>query len=457
MTKSEDKNLGINLTQGNIPGLILKFFIPFLLANLLNGLYNTVDTVIIGQYLGSSGIVSTATAGRILQLFTYVAVALASGGQTVISQLIGAGKYDELNETIGTMLTELVVMAAVFGAACAFLASDIIAWLNTPVESFEGARQYLIITSCGLPLVFGYNAVSSILRGMGDSRRPLVFIAIATGVNVAGDIVLVWAFGLGVAGTAIATVGAQGIAFICSLVYLYVKREKFGFDFKLRSFAVKWDKLKVMLRIGLPMALREVLLVSAKLVITGYMNLYNPVEIAAYNICDKFYSFSNIFAFSTKQAAGTMVAQNIGAGKKERVKLIVRDTLIMNMIAAGVLCTLAFVIPKQIFGIFTSEADVIACAPLYMMIECIAFVFSGLGGPYDSVVVGTGNSGLGFLTGIVDGVILRVGLGILLGIVADMGVVGVFLSDGLARVGSTAIVAIYYYSGAWKSRKKLIE
>ena len=428
-----EKGIGLDLTEGKVPGLILRFFVPFLFANLLNSLYNTVDTIIIGQFIGAAGIISASTAGRIMQLFTYVAVALASGGQTVLSQIIGAKKLEEVNETVGTMLSEMLILAVIFGAASAVLSRNIIAWLNTPSESFEDAVAYLLITSCGLPLIFGYNAISSILRGMGDSKKPLLFIGISTVINAVGDVVLVGICGLGVMGAAIATVGAQGVAFICSVVILYIQKDRFGFDFKLKSFAIKWDKLKLMLKIGLPMALREVMLMSTKLIVTGYINLYDPAEVAAYNICDKFYSLSNIFAFSTKQAAGTMVAQNIGAGKNDRVKLIVRDTLIMNMFACAVLCAAAFIIPKPIFGIFTSDASVLACAPLYMMVECITFFFSGFGGPYDAVVVGTGNAGLGFLSGMIDGVILRLGLGLLLGLGLNMGAIGFFMGDGLAR------------------------
>ena len=156
--------MGTDFTQGEVMPLLFKFFLPFLLANLLNSIYNTVDTIIIGQFVGSSGIVAVTMGGKMLNLFTNIGLAFAGGGQVLIAQLVGAKRRDELNATIGTLFSEMFGLSVIFAVVTLLLSRNIITWLNTPAEAFESAVVYLRITCVGLPLIFGYNAVSSVLR-----------------------------------------------------------------------------------------------------------------------------------------------------------------------------------------------------------------------------------------------------------------------------------------------------
>ena len=453
---AQTKAMGADFTEGKVMPLLLKFFVPFLLANLLNSLYNTVDTIIIGQFVGSTGIVAVSLGGKMLNLFTNVGLAFAGGGQILVSQLIGAKRRDELNSAIGTMFTEMLALSTVFAIVTFALSRNILTWLNTPEESFPQALAYLRITCVGLPLIFGYNSVSSVLRGMGDSKSPLLFIAIAAAANLIGDIIFIVLFKMGAAGTAYATVIGQGISLAFSLTLLYRKRDEFGFDFKLESFRVDWSKLKVMFRLGYPVALRSCCITITQLVLMGYVNLYGLVEAAAYSIGDKIVHLANIFSMSTKQAAGTMAGQNIGADRHDRVKLIVRDSFVITFSAAVFLSVLSLSFPRAIFGLFDHEEAVLAYAQVFMRISCLIFFLSSFMGPLDCVITGTGNSGLSLLGGILDGVIFRIGFSFLFAYVLNMGVAGFFLGDALARLGPIIVGGVYYFSGAWKKRKKVI-
>lgn len=453
---AQTKAMGADFTEGKVMPLLLKFFLPFLLANLLNSLYNTVDTIIIGQFVGSTGIVAVSMGGKMLNLFTNVGLAFAGGGQILVSQLIGARRRDELNSAIGTMFTEMLVLSTVFAVVTFALSRNILTWLNTPEESFPQALAYLRITCVGLPLIFGYNAVSSVLRGMGDSKSPLLFIAIAATANLIGDIIFIVLFRMGAAGTAYATVIGQGISLAFSLTLLYRKRDEFGFDFRPESFKVDWSKLKVMFRLGYPVALRSCCITVTQLVLMGYVNLYGLAEAAAYSIGDKIVHLSNIFAMSTKQAAGTMVGQNVGADRHDRVKLIVRDSFVITFSTAVFLSVLSLAFPRAIFGLFDHEEAVLAYAQVFMGISCLIYLLSSVMGPFDCVITGTGNSGLSLLGGILDGVIFRIGFSFLFAYVLDMGVAGFFLGDALARLGPIIVGGTYYFSGAWKKRKKVI-
>jgi len=449
--------LGTDFTEGKIFPLMLKFMLPFVLANLLNSLYNTVDTIIIGQFAGSVGIVSVNMGGKMLNLFTQIGVTLAGGGQVLISQLYGAKHREEFNTTIGTLFTEMFSISLVLGVSTALLAEPLLHLLNTPQESMDGALAYLRITSLGLPLIFGYNAVSSVLRGMGDSRSPLIFIAIAAVINLIGDIVFIVYFHLGAMGTAIATVLGQGLSLLFSVTVLYRRRERFGFDFKLRSFSVDWHKLGIMLKIGFPMALRVICINFTQMYIISFVNLYGLAESAAYSIGDKLIHLTSIVTGSARQAGGSMVGQNIGAGRPDRVKGIVKSCVCITLSAASVLAACSLLFPTAIFSLFTDDPAVLAYARSFMAIAALIYILGAILSPYESVITGTGNSLLGFLGGILDGVVFRLGFSYLLVFVLGWGIAGFFLSDALARFGPLLVGSIYYHSGAWRRRKRLSE
>ena len=448
--------MGTDFTEGSIMPMLLRFMLPFLLASILNSLYNTVDTIIIGRFVGSVGIVSVNMGGRLLNLFTQISLTLAGGGQVLISQQFGAKRRDELNATIGTLFTEMLVISATLAVVTFVFAPQILGLLNTPEESFPGALSYLRITSLGLPLIFGYNAVSSVLRGMGDSRSPLIFIAIAAAFNLIGDIVFILIFHLDAAGTAIATVLGQGLSLVFSLVVLYRKRERFGFDFKLKSFAINWEKLKIMLKIGFPMTLRILFINFTQMYIIRFVNDYGIVAAAAYSICDKIIHLTNIFTTSTRQAASGMIGQNIGANKPDRVVTIVRCTAIVTLACGAVLAFSALLFPRAFFGLFTEDEAVLAYARTFMAVNALIYMLGASMAPFDAVVTGTGHSMLGFLGGILDGVVFRIGFSFLFAYGLHMGVTGFLLGDALARLGPILVSGIYYFSGAWRRRKRLV-
>ena len=449
------RTMGMDFTKGPVRPMLLKFFLPFLIANALNNLYNTVDAVIIGQFLGSYGIVAVSMGGKMLALYTLVGTALAAAGQVLISQHIGAGKNNELNSTIGTLFTELFSFSILFAVINLCFGREILTAINTPVESLEPALDYLIITSIGLPQMFGYNAVSSVLRAMGDSKSPLLFIAIATVLNIVLDIVFIVCFGLGVAGTALATVIGQGASLVFSLVLLYRKRDKFGFDFKLSSFKLVWSKLALLLKLGLPLSMRGVFIIVTQMYLLSFINSFGMAASAAYNVSDKIYHVANVFAISVREAGGTMVAQNIGARKYDRVKTIVGCVAKVSFSAAAIMAAISLAFPKTVFSIFTSDPEVIAQAASFMMVCCVIYFLSAAIAPYEGVVSGTGNAKLGFLGGMLDGVVFRIGFGMLFGLVLDMGALGFFLGDALARSGIVLVGAIYYHSGKWTKYKIL--
>lgn len=435
--------------------LLVKFLFPFLLANLLNSIYSTVDTIVIGHFAGSEGIVAVTMGSKNLGLFTNMGIAFAGGGQVYLSQLIGAKQKQEINGVIGTLFSEMLVLSVLFALLSVFLANAVLTWLNTPEVSFADARMYLYITSAGLPLMYGYNAISSVLRGMGNSKAPLAFIAIASLVNLVGDFVFIVFMHMGVAGAAIATVIGQGVSLVLSLIILYRHRVEFGFDFHLKSFAIIPEKLAIMFKLGFPVALRGTFISVAQLFMFSFINLYGITESTVYSIAEKLTHMTNIASMSAKQASGAMTGQNIGANRYDRVKALFRSTALIAIGSAVIISAASLLFPESIFRIFSDDPEVLSYAKVFMQIACLVFLLSAWIAPYDAIIMGTGNSMLSFLGGVLDGIVFRICFSFLFAYAFNMGITGFMLGEALARLGPLSVGMIYYYTGAWKKKKIL--
>lgn len=454
---AKHQTMGSDFTKGPVVPMLLRFAFPFLLASLLNNLYSTVDMIVIGHFAGNQGTAAVTAGGKLLGVFTMVSMGLASAGQLYIAQSLGAGKQRDINAAIGTLFSMLLMTAGVLAAATFLLSDRIMAWMNTPVEMYGGAIAYLRITSIGLPLIYGYEAVSAILRGMGNSRAPLAFISVATGVNLVLDVVFVALLGMGAAGTALATVIGQGVSLVISICYLYRSREKFGFDFRPESFRPDRRILKILLKLGIPMALSNGLIMVSQIIMISFVNLYGIVQISAYGIGERVLTLANVFISSIAACAGAMIAQNIGAEEHDRVRRLVHCTICTGLVFSTGMACICLPFPRFVFGIFTEDAQVLEYADVFVKMSVLLFYLSTIQGGYQGILSGTGNVKLSLLASFVDGIVLRIGLGMLFGSYFGMEVTGIFLGTILARLGPITVSAVYYYSGRWKTYKKLTD
>ncbi len=441
-----------NFTQGSIPLHLLEFFVPFLLANLLNNLYNAVDMVIIGKYVGSIGTVAVSEGGRILMMLTSVSTGLANGGQILIAQQIGAGRGKENGRTIITLLGLLFSVSAVMALGCLAMSDGILHALNTPPEAWREAKSYFVITSAGLPLVFGYNAVSAILRGMGDSRHPLIFVACAAGLNLGLDILFITRLGMGAAGTALATVIGQGVSFFLAAFLVVRHRERFLKNVSLKELAFDVKKAVLILHLGLPLTCKSLFISVTQTIMLGYVNRFGLIQAAAYGIGDKLLQLCNITALSTAQAGSVIVAQNVGAGRHDRVKQTFFCAVAVIGSMAVVISAVVVLFPQALFGLFTSDGTVLAYSRQYMLVAVTTFTLSALASSLNMVTTGCGFTTVSMISGLLDGVVFRFFFSYLFGIVLGMEAVGFFLGNSLARVGPILMEGTLFLSGAWKKR-----
>ena len=309
-----------NLTEGNVVKLLIQFALPFMLSNLIQSLYNVADMLIVGHYTGTTGISGVNIGGQVTFILTNIIIGLTVGGTVIIGQYLGSGDRNGVKETISTLLTFLLIVGIVVTIIMLILSDKVLWLLQTPEESYQQARDYLDVTLLGTVFIFGYNAFSAILRGFGDSRRPLIFVSIACAINVVLDILFVGVFGMEAKGAAIATVISQAISmFLCIITLI---RSDFIFDFKLSSFKFVKERFVTIMRVGIPISIQNVIVNFSFLVLTSIANSMGVNASAAVGIVGKYNGFAILPAIAVGSSVSAMVAQNMGAGAIDRAKNI---------------------------------------------------------------------------------------------------------------------------------------
>lgn len=450
-SKSSD-SLIRDLTQGSVTRLLLIFAFPLLCSNLLQTVYNMVDMIVIGQFVGREGLSAVSIGGDVLHFLTFLVMGFSNAGQVILSQYIGAGNRDRIRGTIGTMFTVTFLCAVGLTIVCYFGLDAFLTAMNTPQECFDYARQYGMTCVLGLVFIYGYNLVSAILRGMGDSKHPFIFIAVATVVNLVLDLVFVALLGMGPFGAALATVIGQAVSFLWALFYLYRHKEAFGFDFRPASFKPDPEVLPKLIKLGLPMILQSAAINFSMLFVNSYINGYGVVASAVTGVGNKLGSITAVVTNALSTAGSSMVGQNLGAGKYHRVPKIIGVSLVVDLAFAALLSFLTICFPRTIFGLFNDDPQVLDMAMTYIPVAVLLYVGFAMRSPFFALINGSGNAKLNLIVGLLDGVICRVGLAMLMGIALGMGIMGFWLGNAFAGYMPFLIGGVYFLTGKWKKR-----
>ncbi len=439
-----------NLLTGSVPRRLLAFSMPFLAANVLQSVYAVVDMIIVGQFVGSAGLSGVSVGSQIASLFTSTGMGLSMGGQMMLAQYKGSGNEKAQRESIGTMLTFMLLLGLCLTVPCLIFSNPLLRLLNTPQEAMKDAFWYFIISAIGIVFIFGYNSVCAIMRGLGDSKRPMYFVAVSTVTNIILDLIFVGPLHWGAGGAAAATIIAQGVSFVSAFVYLYRHREEFVFDFHPRNFRIVGARLRTMLKVGVPFALQFSMLMISMLFVVSMVNSYGVSASAGYGVGGKVDNFATLPVYAFSSAASTMVGQNMGARQQDRAKSVVHWCVIMTLICELVIFALVQLFAAQIISIFNREPEVIKVGVQYLRYMAFAYLAHCFLDGYQSMANGVGFSMLSFICCTVDGLIVRIPLAWLFGSVLGMGIRGVFLGCMAAPFSAGLISAGYFYSGVWK-------
>ncbi|MBE6942227.1 MAG: MATE family efflux transporter [Ruminococcaceae bacterium] len=451
------KRLSKDFTSGNIWRQLLFFSLPFMASNAMQVLYSTIDMIIVGEYVGTAGLSAVSQSSQVINFAVMVCLGFSNAGQVLVAQALGAKKHKEMSDIIGTLFCFVVLLSVALSAVILFGSTWILNAINIPPESEEMAMEYLIICGAGLIFTAGYNMVSAVLRGMGDAKRPFLFIGIASVVNLVLDILFTGIWGWGVAGAAWATIIGQAVSFLFSLVFLYHNRKAFGFEFHRKSFSLNKRYAGMITALGTPMAIQSGFINVSMLFVNAMINEVGVVASATFGVGIRIDDIVNKICMGIQYAAMPMISQNMGANRPDRAKKVVYSAWVYSGVLTVLFIVLYVVLGKQLFMLFSNDVQVHEMSGTFISAILWMFPAFAIMRGSGAFVQGIGNARFSMILALLDGVILRIGLSYLLGIVCNLGFYGFVLGYGLAPYGFAIPSLIYFLSGVWKKQQTLAE
>lgn len=447
-----------DFTQGAIAKGMIAFSMPFLLSNILQALYGAVDMWVVGNFSHPDEAVRTAIlsgvniGSQITHLLAMMVSGLTVSGTVLVGQYVGARKQKDASETVGTMFTLMALVGLALMAIMFALSGPLLRLLDTPPEAFEHARSYLLICLSGTLFIFGYNAISSIQRGLGDSVRPLVFVGVACLVNVALDLWLVKGLGMGAAGAALATVIAQAVSLI--LAAFYLSKNKFIFDFKWKSFRIQKEKMMMMIRLGIPSSVQSIIVNVSFLVMTAVVNgIGGAVASAAVGVVGKFNSFAILPAVAMSSSVSAFAAQNIGAGRYDRAKKSLGVGIGIAMGISVLVFAAVQLFPEYIIAFFIQQEDTIRSGVEYMRTFSFDYLLVPIIFCLNGLIMGAGHTLFTLISGSLSSLLLRIPVAVVLGSVMGWGLMGVGLAGPAASLVGVFMSGWFILSGRWMKDK----
>ena len=451
------RSISKDFTTGSIWAQLILFALPFMASNALQVFYSTIDMIIVGKYVGTAGIAAVSQSSQIVNFATMVCLGFSNAGQVLLAQAMGAGKRKEMNDVIGTLFVYIGGVSVVLSVIMLTGSSFILNMLNVKDDYFEMAKSYLVICALGLFFTAGYNLVSAVLRGMGDAKRPFLFIVIASVTNLVLDILFTGIFGWGVSGAALATIIGQAVSFVFSIFYLARKKAEFGFDFKRESFKPNKRYVKMITSLGTPMAIQSGFINISMLVVNAMINDISTVASATFGVGIRIDDIINKISMGVQYAAVPMISQNLGAKDHERAKSVVRWAWIFSVALTLFFMVLYVTIGRQLFMIFDDNPEVLAMSGDFITAILWMFPAFAIMRGSGAFVQGIGNAKLSMLLSVLDGVVLRIGLSWLFGIALGFGFYGFVLGYALAPFGYAIPSTIYFLRGRWQKKRTLAE
>ncbi|MBC5647462.1 MATE family efflux transporter [Christensenella tenuis] len=439
-----------DLTSGNVTRTLLRFAGPMFLANLLQSFYSIVDMVVVGRFVGSEGLAAVSSASMLVFLITSVCTGIAQGGAVLVAQYEGAGQKRQQAEAVLALFVLAAAFAAAVTAAGFFFYHPALLLMRVPQEAAADADGYMGIICGGTAFVFGYNAVCAILRGLGDSKRPLYFVLAAAIVNVALDLLLVGRFHMGTRGAAVATVSSQGVSFFIAAAYLWRSR--------LVAIHWKWKISKknaaAILRVGLPSAGQMAVLNFSYLAAAGMLNVYGVTVAAASGIGLKVNTFAAMPVWAVGQAVSAMAGQAMGKGDIAHTGGVARAGTAVSVIAALVAVAFFQVFAPQVVLLFDGNPEVVREGVLYLRIccslNCVAYAVMYT---LNAFATGLGDASFAFWNSMLDCVLIRIFGSWLLGPVLGYGFIGIYIAEMFAPVLPAIAGIVYFRRGKWKLRR----
>lgn len=437
------------MTTGSEAKNIIRFSLPLLFGNLLQQTYNIVDTVIVGKFIGDDALAAVGATGSITYLFYTLCIGLSIGAGIIIAQFFGAGRIDKVKASVYNSAVITAIFGVVISILSMLLSKPILQLLMVPDHLLEQATDYMRIACGGTIAVAAYNWINSVMRALGDSKTPLIFLIAASVLNVGMDLLFVVVFNMGVSGAAAATVIAQGLSSVGCIIYCF----HFNKDVQLSKEYLKTDKALIgkCVKTGLPIAAQNGLVSISMVALQSVTNTFGSTVMEAYTVSMRIEQFVQQPFSSLNAAISTFTGQNIGAGKQERVRRGLRVGLIASSVFSVAVLILFLFFSESIVGWFVNGEKTIEIASRAVAITACFYIPLGTIHVTRGFLNGAGDTGYALVNGAVE-VICRVGFSLVLTSISFIGYWGIWLTTCLTWLATAIFSIIRYARGKWKTK-----
>lgn len=448
------KSYVCDMTKGNEVSLLLRFALPMLVGNIFQQFYNMVDSIIVGRYVGSNALGAVGAVGSVNFLFFSLCMGLGSGIGILISQYFGAGKDDSVKKCVANSIYITLSAGLLMSLLGAGLAKPVLRLMNTPEAAFSDAVVYMQIVCGATVVVAGYNTISSILRALGDSKTPLIFLVISCLINIVLDLWFVIGFHMGVAGAGWATVVAQLISMVGSIwfgvkknPYLKLEREHYKYDMEI---------VKKSFQIGIPIAGQNALIAFSCVALQSVVNRYGETVMAAYTATSRVEQLVQQPFGSLGTALSTFAGQNAGAGKPERVTKGCKKSVVIVLVFSLLMVGVMFLFGEAIVRIFVTEGEVIRIGAMGLRITSVMYFFLGIIYVMRGILNGVGDATFAMMNGVTE-VVGRIGFAYILMMIPAIGMWGVWYTNGFTWVLTGLMNTLRFCRGRWKTKSVVRE
>lgn len=380
----------IDMVNGTIMPKLITFAIPLMLSGILQLLFNAVDIIVVGRFSGSQSLAAVGSTSSLINMLTNLFIGISLGANVLAARFYAAGKHKEMSETVHTSILTALISGVLMIFVGIFFSRPALELMDTPSDVIELATLYMRIYFVGMPFFMLYNYGAAILRAVGDTKRPLIFLVVSGVTNACLNLLLVIVFKMDVAGVAIATVISQMISCVLVLTCLYKTDAVYQFRFK--KLRIKWEYLGQIFRIGIPAGIQSTLISFSNVLLQSSVNSFGSIAMAGYTAANNVLSFLYMGANSITQACMSFTSQNYGARKPKRMDKVLIDGLILQVVICLTLGVLAYVFGNQVSSIYTDDPNVIKCSVEILALTTVPYFLCGFMDTFPGVLRGMGRS-----------------------------------------------------------------
>ena len=436
-----------DLTVGKEYKLIFKFALPMLIGNVFQQLYNIVDSAIVGNFIGKQALAAVGASFPLIFLLISLIVGITIGSTIIISQYFGAKKFEQIRKAVDTINIILLITAIITMVLGIIFSEEIFILIDLPRDIIPYATEYLQVFLLGLPFMFGFQGISAILRGVGDTKTPLYFLIISTLLNIILDLIFVLVLDFGITGVAYATVIAQSVALLSAIVWV---RTNEMLNFRIKGIVFDFDIFKESVRIGLPSGMQNIFVSLGMMAILSIVNQFGTDVVAAYSSAMRIDSLAMLPAMVFSNALSGFVGQNIGANKLDRVKKGLYATLIMSVITSIIITSLIIIFEYQLMSLFTNDTEVIRIGVEYLVIVSSFYTIFAIMFSLNGVMRGAGDTIIPMFITLIALWLVRIPFAYLFS--SKIGEQGIWWSIPVAWFIGMSLSLTYYLSGNWKKK-----